>query len=562
MSIEGKNILVLGGGGMVGLAVCRELLAHRPSRLVIASRRKFKACATEQALSKAFPSTKTQIIPVWGDVFLRAEWQSETGSARDNVLSDTIKRRRLIADIIDPLDEDIIGSSLLVKFILGTAPELGGMPADLVADCMNTATAVSYQDVYTMARHLFNLAQANEPHTDWPMEVETLLASLSVPQLVRHVQLLYEAMRRANTEAYVKVGTSGTGGMGFNIPFTHGEEKPSRLLLSKTSMAGAQSLLNFLMARTPEAPAIVKEIKPTALIGWKSIQHGNVQRRGRDVMLYDCPPGQAVSIHDANHLVPKGDYGLRLGKPLQGVFIDTGENGKFSASEFSVITALGLMELVTPEEVAHNAVSELNGTNTGRDVIAALDGSVMPPSYRGGYLRQAALDQLRQLESRHGESVAFEILGPPRLSKLLFEAYLLKRTGKTLLQIISESPLNLSQNLEKEIYGNNELRQHMISIGIPILLADGEHLLRGPVIKSEDAHHGWVDLTAANMQTWQNRLQSIDDLMRAETKRDTSSHHDQLFHASRLRGIETEFPDIGEVVAWIFIHEDQGVRGK
>jgi hypothetical protein len=280
------------------------------------------------------------------------------------------------------------------------------------------------------------------------------------------------------------------------------------------------------------------------------------------MMLYDCPPEQAVSIRDANHLAPHGDYGEKLGQALQGVFIDTGENGKFSAGEFSVITALGLMELVTPEEVAKTAVRELNGENTGRDIIAALDGSVMEPSYRGGHMRQAALERLWQLEAAHGEAVAFEILGPPRLSKLLYEAYLLKRTGKDLSEIVDDSAESLSRSLQSEIYENNELRQRIISIGIPILLADGEHLLRGPVIKSEDALHGWVDLTRANMKTWQNRLRSIEQVIRAQVSDDTSSRDSRLFHASRQWRRDATFPDIGEIVGWIFIEEDQGARSK
>jgi hypothetical protein len=63
-------------------------------------------------------------------------------------------------------------------------------------------------------------------------------------------------MRRAGTASYLKVGTSGTGGMGLNIPFTHSEERPSRMLLAKSSVAGAHSLLLYLMARTPGAPAV------------------------------------------------------------------------------------------------------------------------------------------------------------------------------------------------------------------------------------------------------------------------------------------------------------------
>ena len=38
------------------------------------------------------------------------------------------------------------------------------------------------------------------------------------------MQTLLEGLKRAGTKAYVKVGTSGTGGMGLNIPYTHSEE--------------------------------------------------------------------------------------------------------------------------------------------------------------------------------------------------------------------------------------------------------------------------------------------------------------------------------------------------
>ncbi len=545
---------------MVGLAVCREILNERPARLVVSARREFKARAVVDRLAKEYPDLAATTLAVWGDVFLRAEWQGD--NARQAVLADPQKRRRLIADIIEPLNEEIVDSSFLVQSVLGSAPGLGGLPSQIIVDCMNTATAVSYQDIYGMARHLAQLSQANDSKTDWPTEIETLLASLSLPQLVRHVQLLYEAMRRAGTEAYVKVGTSGSGGMGFNIPFTHGEEKPSRLILSKSSMAGAQTLLNFLMARTPDAPAVVKEIKPTAMIGWNAIDYGPIVSRGKPIELYDCDEQHAVSIRRTENLANRGDFGKAIGKTLVGVYIDTGENGKFSASEFSVITSIGMMALVTPEEVARNAVRELRGTATGYDVVAALDGSVLEPSYRGAYLRQAALEKLRQLETRNGEAVAFENLGPPRLSKLLFEAYLLKRVCKTHQKAVDSSPEELALALEGEIKNNAELRQRILSIGVPILLADGERLLRGPVIKSKDAYHGWVELTESCMREWQTRLCAIRETINVETDNDTSSRRDRLFNASRQWRSEIGFPDIGEIAAWILINEDKGVRNK
>jgi NAD(P)-dependent dehydrogenase (short-subunit alcohol dehydrogenase family) len=562
MDIRGKNTLVLGGAGLVGSAVCRELLAQQPALLVVAARQKSRARQAAEGLRGEFPDAPTRLVPVWGDVFIRAEWQREDVHPRAAALAQPEKRRRLIADILDPLDEDMIAASMLTRIVEGRAAGLDGAPAQIIVDCINTATAVSYQDVYAAARNLAELAAANAPEADWPGQVEGLLASLYVPQLVRHMQLLYEAMRRAGTQAYLKVGTSGTGGMGFNIPYTHGEEKPSRLLLSKAALAGAQSLLTFLLARTPGGPRIVKEVKPGAVIGWREIDYGPIRRGGREIPIYDCTPERAVSVSDGANLVREGDFGERAGDALAGVYIHTGENGQFSASEFTAITALGQMELVTPEEIARCVTGELLGGNTGRDVVAALDGALMGPSYRGAHLRQAALSRLRQLEAEHGESVAFEILGPPRLSKLLFEAQLLKRTCTTTEAVLRETPDGLAAALERQVLDDSDIRRRSISIGIPILLADGERLLRGPVAKAEAAHHGWVDLTAANMAKWQARLKAIRETLRAELAGDTSSRADRSFAAARAWRSDDGFFDVGEIVAWILSYEEEGQRGK
>ena len=71
---------------------------------------------------------------------------------------------------------------------------------------------------------------------------------------------------------------------------------------------------------------------------------------------------------------------------------------------------------------------EIQGHPTGRDVVSAFDAATMGPTYRAGVLRSKALGALERLGAEHGiESVALEMLGPPRLSKLLFEAAILRR---------------------------------------------------------------------------------------------------------------------------------------
>src|SRR5207244_4137078 len=148
---------------------------------------------------------------------------------------------------------------------------------DAVVDSINTATAFAYQDVVKSAQELLALAAAGKVDR---AAVERHVLVLPTPQLIRHVQLLVEALRRAETGAYVKVGTSGTGGMGFNIPYTHSEERPSRTLLAKAAVAGAHSLLLFLLGRTPGAPATI-EIKPTATIRWREHRVRPTRPKGR-----------------------------------------------------------------------------------------------------------------------------------------------------------------------------------------------------------------------------------------------------------------------------------------
>jgi hypothetical protein len=252
-----------------------------------------------------------------------------------------------------------------------------------------------------------------------------------------------------------------------------------------------------------------------------------------------------------------------VGGRLESVYIDTGENGLFSAGEFTAITTLGQMEFITPEEIADNVVGEIEGHNTGADIVAALDSAVMGPSYRAGFLRQSALARLRRLEDEHGvDSVAFEILGPPRLSKLLYEAHLLKVACGTMQEALRREAAALSRDCLAAISRDAALRQRILSIGIPILLPDGGGLLRGPSIKAQDAEHGWVDLRPANMAHWQERLSALRaEIQMVLAEREASSRLDRAYPATREWEADDSF-DVGEIAGWVFIHEERGRRGK
>jgi NAD(P)-dependent dehydrogenase (short-subunit alcohol dehydrogenase family) len=323
VDIGGKSVLILGGYGLVGQAVARRLLRERPRELVLLSLRRAEA---EEAVANLLPECDgIALHAAWGDIFTFADVKDE---ARRDLFGSSDFRTRMIESLLDPLSEDAAAEYYLHQLIVEKRP-------DIIVDAVNTATGIAYQDIYKTNREAHAALKSGASLRE---SLETLLVTDYVPQLIRHVQVLYQAMVKAETGVYIKIGTSGTGGMGLNIPYTHSEEKPSRVLLSKSALAGAHTLLLFLMARTPDGP-ITKEIKPAAAIAWKRIGHGEILRAGRPVPLYDVDPAEALPLVPGTPFRPHDPArGRATGETLQSVFIDTAENGIFSLDQFSSIT--------------------------------------------------------------------------------------------------------------------------------------------------------------------------------------------------------------------------------
>jgi len=547
MELRDRTVMILGGSGLVGHAVARRLLAAAPQRIVLVALFESEARATAQALEPYRGGSGVDVE--WGDVFLPA---SLARLERGSIMLNADHRQLVIHDLLSELTDEVLHRSFLYQLLLKYRP-------DAVVDSINTATAFAYQDIVQSALGL--LALAAEGKLD-RQAVERHVLVLTTPQLIRHVQILVEALKGAGTKAYVKIGTSGTGGMGFNIPYTHSEERPSRTLLAKAAVAGAHSLLLFLLGRTPGAPATI-EIKPTATIGWREIRFGPIRRKGRPIPLVDCPEPVPV----AQAFAPGANAWCDLDRPLEGVYIDVGENGLFSRDEFETVTALGQMEYVTPEEVAEYVLMELEGRPTGKDIVAALDASTAGPTYRAAMLRGYALDHLRALERRSKtRGVAYEMLGPPRLTKLLFESYLCSLLRPSVRALGNSRSQELASEAHALVERDRGLRSHILSVGIPILAPDGEHLYRGSVIvvpgdgadPREAAPRGWVDLRPAQFATWIKRAQEMVDQAERRGSRAAESGSDIDWTA-----LGADDPiEPARFATWVFRYEDRGERIK
>lgn len=251
--------------------------------------------------------------------------------------------------------------------------------------------------------------------------------------------------------------------------------------------------------------------------------------------------------------------------------VDTGENGFFARGEFEAITSPNQMEFVTPEEIAHQVVLEIKGSNTGYDIIAGVDSNVMTSSFRAGVLRQTALDKLARIEEEAGtHSVALGQLGPPELSKLLYEAHLLKLNYETLERVENTPATEISETVYSYLLENEPLRTMITSIGVPILMPDGKSILRGPRINIPEsiyrevpltperidqwAEKGWVDLRPDNFLEWQSRFRRMRQAKHLLHSQGTSS--------VTMRTYLPETIEIGTVVAWIFNNDAGAYRIK
>lgn len=560
MEIKGKKVLVLGGYGEVGFAICHELLCEGPKELIITSLRQKDALATVEKLRSETPDGSL-LIPEYGNLFTRWSLKDIT---REEIRSNSQYQQWIAEDALEEFDEKILTSSTLYKIVIDHCPEI-------IVDCINTATALAYQNVYQSYKEISEDLRRSEDVKGLTNGIYQLLSTLYIPPLIRHIQILYEAMKRGKTHLYLKIGTTGTGGMGLNIPFTHGEEHPSRLLLSKAAVAGAQTLLLYLLSRTPGGP-IVKELKPAALIGWKGIGKGEIFRGGHPMPLYDCPPMEGHQLTCGNAFYCGDvDRGLQMeGRSLEGVYVDTGENGLFSEYEFKVVTALCSMEYITPEEIAKTVLLEIRGVNTSKDVLGAIAGAVMGATYRAGVLRQRVIKEMACLGQ---QGIAYGLLGP-RVAKMIFEAHLLKRCYGTLEKAIKPLPLAVSRSLEEGVRRDQEIRCTAVSQGIPILLADGETLLFAsrhhrdksweeetltitPESIEKWASREWIDLRPKNMSRWQEYFRKI--LRESEESLEDNSSRFDCGSRFWFRNNEGKIIiDPGEIVGWILIKEGGG----
>src|SRR5436305_3891798 len=163
LNIENRKILVLGGYGLVGTAVCRELLARRPREIQIHSLRMEESQRAVEELRDEAGSTVLSTSA--GNLF----GLLQGGGKRD-----------LIRAELRRLDDEGLGSFVLYDVLSKSRP-------DVVIDCVNTSTGIAYGDIFRSAEDVLAQLEAGGIQDD---TAEKLLDALYMPRLIRHIQIM------------------------------------------------------------------------------------------------------------------------------------------------------------------------------------------------------------------------------------------------------------------------------------------------------------------------------------------------------------------------------------
>ncbi|HEV8264605.1 MAG TPA: hypothetical protein VGQ06_06615 [Gemmatimonadales bacterium] len=219
--------------------------------------------------------------------------------------------------------------------------------------------------------------------------------------------------------------------------------------------------------------------------------------------------------------------------------------------------------------MADYVVMEIEGRPTGKDIVAALDAATAGPTYRAGMLRRHAVERLKALERDRGDHrVAYEMLGPPRLTKLLFEADLCGRLRPSVRALAQSAAPTLAAEAHALIQRDAGLRSHILSVGLPIVTPDGTGVYRGSlvVVAPVDcdplaaAPRGWVDLRPDQLGIW---IVRAAEMVRQAEERAQRPPPPESGSDVDWTAIGADDPiEPSRFATWVFSHEEKGARIK
>ena len=206
--MKNKTILIL-GAGQIGEACALKSIKNNPKRIILHTLTKDEALVAQRNIQEHLDGHKIDIKISWGNALVTKPLMHLD---RDELHSPE-NRKKLIEYYYSYLNDFLIEESSLYFLVKKWKP-------DYIFDGINTATVVGYQDdPYSLPRRILN----KKDNQDCYDSTEDLLVSNIIPSLIRFTQALKKSLQDFKVRCYVKISTTGLGGMGDNLFYTHGD---------------------------------------------------------------------------------------------------------------------------------------------------------------------------------------------------------------------------------------------------------------------------------------------------------------------------------------------------
>jgi len=497
-NLSQKMILII-GAGHVGEACAFKFIQHGVKKIILHTLTEEEAILVFNRINP-YAKGKTDIVKSWGNVLFPNSLAKKTSK---QIIASSIYTQQLLKFNFDTLKDELLEDGFLFNLVKKYNP-------DVIVDTINTATVVGYEhDPYSLARKVLNNEIKNASLL--------LLSANPIAPLIRFAQSLKYVLDNLKIDSYIKVSTTGLGGMGINLPYTHGdlnEPGMSSGILGKVAAAGIMHQLFWSLSHTPKCN--IKVVVPATLIGWQHVEYGNFRSHGSGLQKVEIPKKQKIKkgkITFQKHKI--------LNETIKIPYVDSGENNAYSLHEMMTITSLGQMEAVTREEVAEAVLESIFGS-TKYDILTALDNSTLNPSYAAAIQKTQVFDKIRKLEEKSEyPSLATNNLGPT-VSKHIFELYvLLQIADNSIEKLLKMSFEKIINSLKTYLKENKEIIEYALALRIPIIDTDNNLWILDNAFVPENKKgveniseielekyisSGWVDFRKKTVKMWLNKL--------------------------------------------------------
>jgi len=216
--------------------------------------------------------------------------------------------------------------------------------------------------------------------------------------LIRFYAELYEVLRRTKKPVhYIQIGTTGSGGLGFDIPFTHGGPVEDMPIIHKAAFAGIGSQLLMMIQRSFSVDEVrVSEVKPALAIFNPEVTVENIEQ-------------------------------------YQIICVDGGESGAYTYDELALLTKY--MGYTTIDRVVEKVLAVVKGEvasvdSSKHDITQLLNVGVLNQDDQDTLLKKEILQKMRVAGEGKQAIPATGNLGPPSVTRdLLLAAALLRGEG-------------------------------------------------------------------------------------------------------------------------------------